>query len=162
MGNRPFRFFPIDEASVRLITEWHYAPPYDTYNIATENLTETVNYFLDPEYAYHIIKDENDDLTAFCTFGSDAQVPGGDYSEDALDIGIGVRPDLTGRGKGHVFIQSVFDFALEKYKSEIVRVTIAEFNKRAIRVWEKAGFQHVQSFHRTYDDKPFLILTAQV
>ena len=99
------RFFPIDAASARLIIEWRYAPPYDVYNITTDNLSETVNYILNPEYAYHIIKDANENLAAFCTFGTDAQVPGGDYSEDALDIGVGVRPDLTGRGKGHVFIR---------------------------------------------------------
>lgn len=162
MGNRPLRFFPIDEASARQIIEWRYSPPYDIYNISTENLTETANYFLNPEYSYHILKDDKDNLIAFCTFGIDAQVSGGDYSEAALDIGMGLQPDLTGKGKGQVLIQSVLDFAHQKYQPRTVRVTIAEFNKRAIRVWEKAGFQHVQTFHRTFDDKPFVMLTAQV
>jgi RimJ/RimL family protein N-acetyltransferase len=162
MESRTLRFFPIDEASARVIIKWRYTPPYDIYNITTENVTETINYFLSPEYAYHILKDENDDQVAFCTFGIDARVPGGNYSEEALDIGMGVRPDLTGGGKGQVFIQSVLNFALKKYQPTSLRVTIAEFNKRAIRVWEKAGFQHVGTFHRTFDDKPFVILTAEV
>jgi len=41
------------------------------------------------------------------------------------------------------------------------RVTVAEFNKRAQRVWEKAGFRPVQTFQRSGDGIPFVILARE-
>ena len=161
MRNLAHGILPIDEVSARAIIGWKYKPPYDIYNIVTESIKETVEYFLDPQYAYHISKEENGEVVFFCSFGRDAQVPGGDYSVPALDIGVGVRPDLTGRGKGSEFIQIVLDFAGHKFQPTMIRVTIAGFNTRAIRVWQKAGFQQVQSFQRIPDGKPFLILISE-
>jgi ribosomal-protein-alanine N-acetyltransferase len=90
-------FNPMDEASARLIPEWRYDAPYDIYNVAPGDVEKEMQLLLDPQNAYHTITDEHGDLVAYCCFGLDAQVPGGDYSAAALDIGLGVRPDLTGQ-----------------------------------------------------------------
>jgi RimJ/RimL family protein N-acetyltransferase len=73
-------------------------------------------------------------------------VSGGDYRSAALDIGMGVRPDLTGRGTGASFAAAVIDFALKSFVPPALRVTVAAFNLRAQRVWIKNGFQATQSF----------------
>lgn len=86
--------------------------------------------------------DENSELVAYCSFGQDGQVTGADYRDQALDIGMGIRPDLTGRGKGAEYAKAVLEFADSFFKPKAFRVTIAAFNKRAIRVWQKLGFQH--------------------
>jgi len=88
-------------------------------------------------------------------------VPGGDYSDEALDIGLGVRPDLTGRGQGLTFVQTVLAFAQKQYTPAAFRVTIAEFNKRALRVWQKAGFRAVQRFETSFDGRPFIVLVRE-
>ena len=64
----------------------------------------------------------------------------------ALDIGLGVRPDLTGKGRGSDYLNAVIDFAQRTYGPERLRVTIAAFNTRARRVWEGAGFQRSRHF----------------
>jgi ribosomal-protein-alanine N-acetyltransferase len=151
-----FTFQPLEEAHAREILEWHYEPPYDVYDLKGD-ADEIVEDLLRPEYAYHAMLSTEGALVAFCCFGEDAQVPGGDYSAEALDVGMGVRPDLTGRGKGSAYVQAVLDYARRTWAPTAVRVTIAEFNTRAQRVWQKAGLKPVQRFESAHDGRPFLI-----
>lgn len=133
---------PVTEPDIREFITWRYEPPYDGYNI-TGDPDELIAYFLGSSVECHALVDDGE-LIGFCTFGSDAQVPGGDYFQNRLDIGLGIRPDLTGRGRGAGFVALVVDHALARQPS--LRVTIADHNARAIRVWEANGFQRVQSF----------------
>jgi ribosomal-protein-alanine N-acetyltransferase len=97
-------------------------------------------------------------LIGFCTFGQDARVPGGDYAASALDIGLGVRPDLTGKGHGTEIVTAVVDFAMRTFEPQRLRVTIAEWNTRAQRVWERNGFVPQSRFVAiTWTQKPFII-----
>ena len=152
---------PIDEARAREFLRWRYEPPYELYNMEADSADEVVQFLLDAHSGYYSITDERGDLVAFCCFGIDAQVPGGDYRAAALDIGLGVRPDLTGRGQGSIYVDTVVDFARRTFQPPALRVTIAEFNGRARRVWEKAGFRPVQSFARMLDSMPFVILVNE-
>jgi RimJ/RimL family protein N-acetyltransferase len=156
-----FIFRPVDEASARAFLSWRYEPPYDIYNVEPAEIDSEILFFLDPRNGYFSIFDEPGDLVAFCCFGQDACVPGGDYSAPALDIGLGVRPDLTGQGRGLTYVNAVLEFARQSYRSAFFRVTVAEFNKRALRVWEKAGFQPMQTFSRQHDGLVFVVLVRE-
>jgi RimJ/RimL family protein N-acetyltransferase len=150
-------FSPIDEPAARTIIRWRYEPPYDIYNL--EDSTETIQYALDPQFNFFAMRDEYGELVGFCSFGEDGQVPGGDYSRDALDMGMGIRPDLTGQGKGVDFVLAVLNFARCKFAPRQFRVTIAAFNKRAQRVWKKNGFTPVQTFNHQASEREFIIMT---
>src|SRR5262245_11009242 len=95
----PFAFQPMDTAHAHTILTWRYDPPYNIYDIAPppNAVAEVVQFFVDPRNMYYQIEGERGDFVAFCCFGWDAQVAGGDYSAEALDVGLGVRPDLTGQ-----------------------------------------------------------------
>lgn len=97
---------------------------------------------------------------AFCCFGADAQVPGGDYSKHALDIGLGLRPDLTGLGHGLDYVRTVIEFGIMRFKPGILRATIASFNLRAQKVWIASGFRECQRFERESDDLEFVVLES--
>lgn len=155
-----YQFRLLDEVAVFTIAEWCYEPPYDVYDLGSID-DEDLAYFLEPELAFHSIVDEAGALVAYCSFGLDGQVPGGDYSNEALDIGLGVRPDLTGRGQGLIFVRTVLEFAQEQYAPATFRVTIAEFNKRALRVWQKAGFRPVQRFETNFAGRSFVVLLRE-
>lgn len=71
---------------------------------------------------------------------------------------MGICPDLTGRGKGVEYANAVLEFAESLFKPKAFRVTIAAFNKRAIRLWQKLEFEHQQSFERKSDGMQFIIL----
>jgi RimJ/RimL family protein N-acetyltransferase len=148
---------PLEERHALQILEWRYKPPYDVYDLGKGDADEIVESLLLPDYAYHAILGPDDELVAFCCFGEDAQVPGGNYDSQALDLGLGVRPDLTGQGQSHVYIQAVLDYARRHYAARSYRVTIAEFNTRAQRAWTKAGFRPLQRFESTHSHQPFAI-----
>lgn len=68
-----------------------------------------------------------------------------------LDYGLGLRPDLTGRGLGLEFFRAGLAFARERYEPRRVFLHVAEFNERARRVYERAGFRVVSSHVRTFE-----------
>lgn len=70
----------------------------------------------------------------------------------ALDIGLGLRPDLTGAGKGLAFLQAGMKFAQRTYDAKRFRLSVAAFNLRAIAVYKKAGFLPGQRFINRYGD----------
>jgi [ribosomal protein S18]-alanine N-acetyltransferase len=158
----PFAFRPLDEESARTILYWKYEAPYDIYNLARPEPEETLRYLLDPQYAFYGIYEPQGDLEAFCSFGPDGRVSGGEYSTPALDIGLGLRPDLTGHGHGSRYVNAVIEFASSTYKPDRLRVTIAAFNHRALRLWEKAGFQVEQKFKGGWDNRDFVVLTKDL
>ena len=156
---RLFVLRPFGEAEARAMIQWRYEPPYDIYNLVTTDCDAQVRFLADPRsYYYAIVCSPDDDLVGFCCFEADARVPGGDYTEAALDIGLGVRPDRTGRGLGQAFVEAVIAFGCEWFSAPALRVTIAEFNARALRVWERAGFERVGRFTRADDGRVFLVL----
>ena len=161
----PMAFHPMDETAARAIATWRYEPPYEVYSLDTGDPDELVDCFLDPANAYYYVVDGGGFLAAYCCFGPDARVPGGDYDNPALDVGLGVHPDRTGQGLGHAFVRAVLRFARQEFAPAEFRVTVAEFNERALRVWNAAGFQPVQKFERAPngvpDGMPFLVLTKR-
>jgi ribosomal-protein-alanine N-acetyltransferase len=151
---------PIDETSAHEIARWRYKPPYDVYNL--EDDKDTIAYVLEPHNRFYTVHDGQGELIGFCSFGEDGQVPGGDYNQEALDIGMGIRPDLTGQGLGGEYISSVLDFSKRKFSPKLLRVTIARFNRRAQRVWIKNGFQMVDHFIHEPSGREFLVYVLEI
>jgi len=132
------------EAAIRKFATWRYEPPYDVYDIA-ESPDEAVAYFLRPEIHCHTFWDGSD-LVGYATFGEDAQVPGGDYGVDGIDIGLGIDPGRTGLGNGHRYVAAAVAHAEAMFRHGQLRVTVAAGNPRALRVWSGAGFTETSRF----------------
>jgi len=62
------------------------------------------------------------------------------------EIGLGLRPDLTGAGLGQSFTYACLRFAAEVLGAESYTLSVAAFNHRAITVYERAGFRTVEHF----------------
>jgi GNAT superfamily N-acetyltransferase len=160
-GLTDMSFRPMDEDGALTLIGWRYEAPYDIYQLDPSpiELPTFVSFLVDPANRYYRIDSQRGELEAFCCVGDDAQVAGGDYSADALDLGLGVRPDLTGRGLGAGYAQALAGFASRRFAPSLLRVTIAGFNLRAQRVWEKIGFVQVQEFPAERTGRPFVVLT---
>ena len=162
--NKPINFdsgihySPIDETSAREFLKWKYDPPYENYNYSSEHFERDLAYHLDPANNLYSMRIDGE-LVGYCSFGRDAQVPGGDYSEDALDIGMMIKPELTSQGFGRRFVANVIQQAITKYNPKKLRVTILETNQRAMKVWEKNAFHKTQSFESKHDGTRFVIFT---
>jgi ribosomal-protein-alanine N-acetyltransferase len=136
-----FTFRPMSERDADAITTWWYEGPYAFYD-SPPNARQSL---LNPAYHYYAVTSDGD-LMGFCCFGEDARVPGGAYPAGPLDVGLGMRPDLTGRGLGLAFFEAILAFGRERFHPAVFRLTVAAFNKRAIRVYERAGFRRTRSF----------------
>lgn len=65
-------------------------------------------------------------------------------------IGLGLRPDHTGRGFGLAFVEAGLDHARSKFDPQELSLAVAAFNRRAITVYERAGFSEVTRYmHHT-------------
>lgn len=132
------------------ILGWKYEPPYDFYN--NEMTEEGMAELMDGQYVA-ILDDTNQLVGYYCT-GSGAQVPAGIplgvYKDEMLDIGLGLMPNLTGKGLG----SSYFSYILHSINSSLpLRLTVATFNKRAIKLYKNAGF--ISNFKFYSNDKEF-------
>ena len=159
MSNLNISYHPAQKKNAREFVNWEYEPPYDVYNCPPDEIGDAVQYNIDPANNVYAMLDQNETLIGYCSYGKDAQVPGGDYSEAALDIGLMIKPELTGQGLGSDYAREVIENGIDKYTQKKLRVTIAAFNKRAIRTWEKNGFQQTQNFKRSMDGMEFTIMT---
>lgn len=151
-------FEPMTPAFAAEIATWRYPAPYERYGYADEDSNVTVEYMTQSEHrVFAVVK--AGEMIAFRSFGEDGQVSGGNYDDDYLDTGGGLRPDLTGQGLGPGVIQQGLEFGRQRFGVGRFRVTIADFNIRAQRVCEKIGFRPVQHFCRESDGEPFTVLT---
>jgi [ribosomal protein S18]-alanine N-acetyltransferase len=141
------RIAPADEETHRELAGWRYPPPYDFYD-------GDVDPVLNPERFFGAW-DEDGELVGFYYF---------EPKPPDLDYGLGLRPDLVGRGLGLEFFLAGLEFARERYDPRRVYLHVAEFNERARRVYERAGFvvvsRHVRTFER-FGDVPFLTMAEQ-
>jgi [ribosomal protein S18]-alanine N-acetyltransferase len=79
------------------------------------------------------------------------------HERDIIEIGLGMRPDLTGQGQGLglVFVLAGLDFARRHFRPKRFILSVATFNKRAMRTYERAGFAADRVVMRTKLGKPY-------
>ncbi len=129
----------MDQFDADAIAAWQYEPPYSFYDWTAD--ADDLALLLDAETRdgrFFAFADETDALVGFFEFRLDGT--------DVV-VGLGLRPDLTGRGLGRQFVDAGLAFARERFAPAGFRLSVATFNKRAIRVYERCGFQP----GRTYD-----------
>jgi [ribosomal protein S18]-alanine N-acetyltransferase len=136
------RIRPVAEEDAREFASWTYPEPYAMYSSSPEDAV----WFLDPANGYLTVEDDEHGLVGFCCFGLDARVPGGTYDEEHIDLGTGMRPELTGQGRGREFLGAVIDDCARRFPGKPMRTTVAAFNERARRMVQRAGFRETEIF----------------
>ncbi len=128
-----FIFTPMTAAQAHAIVAWHYEGPYAFYDVAQD--PDDARAFLDNwtwgKTMFSVV-DARGELAGFFSCRQDG---------DAVTIGLGLRPDLTGQGLGFAFLQAGLGFARGAFSPRHFRLSVALFNRRAIRVYERAGFR---------------------
>ncbi len=61
-------------------------------------------------------------------------------------IGFGLKPSLTGQGLGENFSRACIAFAMKQYNyhGEYIKLGVPAFNKRALKVYERIGFEEFE------------------
>jgi len=124
------------------VATWHYEPPYDFYDLASD--PHDAAEMRDPARAghYRAVLGDGEGLDAFWYFN---------WPDGAVEIGIGLRPDLTGRGLGESFVCAQLDYAAETWSPATFRLFVASWNERAIRLYERLGFREVDRETRRFE-----------
>ena len=125
---------PASQKTFAEMATWRYEPPYDFYD-------GDVDPVLNPERFYEAL-DEDGSLVGNYYF---------EEKGDALEIGLGLRPDLTGRGLGLDFLLTGIDFGRRRFGLSQLILNVAAFNKRAIKIYEEAGFRETGRHTRQFD-----------
>jgi len=127
-----FRIQPMDEQAARAFADWHYDGVYAFYDMDQD--PEDLEELLDPENwpdSYFAVTDKREELVGFFCFERDG---------DSVAVGLGLRPDLTGRGLGRAFLEAGLSLAEGRFRPAAFTLSVATFNERAIRLYRKAGF----------------------
>jgi ribosomal-protein-alanine N-acetyltransferase len=147
---------PMSDTSAQAIAGWQYPPPYDFYNAAADD--EDLAELMDPKIRagqYFEVLDEAGELVGFFQYKT---------GKDPIEIGLGLRPDLAGKGLGVAFVQAGMDFARDHFGVASLSLEVATFNTRARLVYERAGFVPGETYlHRVLGrDWEFLRMRAEL
>ena len=125
-------------ADLEELTAWRYEPPYELYDGDLDPPLNPERWFVEHD--------------------KEGRVSGFHYYEpkgETLEYGLGLRPDLAGRGLGLEFFRRGVEFGRARFRPERMRLYVAAFNERAIKVYERAGFRetgrHIRTFPRFGD-----------
>lgn len=135
------------------IADWSYEPPYDFYDWRADD--RDLAELLDPAQRggrYFSAHNSARELIGFASFG---------HADDVVSIGLGLRPDLTGRGLGLAFLEDSLAFAKGRFAPRLFTLMVAEFNKRAIAVYKQAGFVRTRSFVHETNGGTFLFVEME-
>ena len=94
-----------------------------------------------PDEGYWAVRDVQQVLVGYCCFGEAARVPGLRADPTMLDVALGLRPDLVGRGLSNELARSVVDRAREVSLGRQLRTAVAEWNIPGRTAAERSGFR---------------------
>ncbi|WP_369916905.1 GNAT family N-acetyltransferase [Planomicrobium sp. MB-3u-38] len=130
-----------------IAAHWRYVGEYAFYDMDAD--PEDLAEFLNPEARnntyYSVI--QNGGVVGFYSFTQTAQ--------DTIDIGLGMKPDLTGSGKGNEFLKAGMEYAKSTYNPQKITLSVAAFNERAIKVYDKMGFKETERFQQATNGSVF-------
>lgn len=128
------RIEPLTEAHANEIAAWRYEFPYEWYDTAAD--PRRIELFANPvrREGLRAVVDDEGELIGFFNFVRE---------DDEVRIGLGIRPDLTGRGLGSQFIDSGLRYATDEWAPKRFRLWVAWWNERALRAYRRAGFRTV-------------------
>jgi enoyl-CoA hydratase/carnithine racemase/GNAT superfamily N-acetyltransferase len=109
-----------------------------------------------PDEGYWAVVDSNDKLLGYCCLGEAARVAGAPDEPTVLDIAIGIRPDLSGRGWGTELGRAAVEYARSVALGRLIRTTVPDWNEPGIHVAEQSGFTRAGTV--TYDRQRYTIL----
>lgn len=124
------------------VAGWRYPEPFSFYDWTADqdDLAELLDADLRGE-AYFAVEDDEGQLVGYFSFKPEGRT---------LVVGLGLRPDLTGRGLGGGFFAAGLDYGRERFAPERFSLAVATFNERAIKVYERAGFERARVYmHET-------------
>ncbi|MBP3967273.1 GNAT family N-acetyltransferase [Paenibacillus lignilyticus] len=130
-----FTVVQLSDALAEELSTWRYEPPYDFYNWSTWEVMQQLGIEFGDAYVreqqYAAVTNDDGRLVGFAQFFPLLGV---------TRIGLGLRPDLCGRGLGLPLVQAIVAEAIRRAPNDIIDLEVHVWNTRAIRTYERSGF----------------------
>ncbi|RDW17290.1 GNAT family N-acetyltransferase [Oceanobacillus chungangensis] len=141
------------EQAENIAFNWHYESEYSFYDMEADK--EDFDEFLNPGTRGNSMfaVTSGDELIAFFSMIK--------VSNHTFDIELGMRPDLTGRGKGGGFLKAAMEFVKAEYEAGKLTLSVAKFNQRAIKAYRKMGFIDGETFMQDTNGSTFEFLKME-
>ncbi|QHS21761.1 GNAT family N-acetyltransferase [Virgibacillus sp. MSP4-1] len=146
-----YEFKPMtQEQAEQIAYNWHYEGVYSFYDTKADK--EDMEEFPDSEQRGESMfaVTGNDELTGFFSINQ--------VNHDTIDIGLGLHPDITGKGYGLTFLREGLNFAEKKYHPGMITLSVATLNQRAMKVYKRAGFTEAGTFIQNTNGGPYEFL----
>ena len=151
--SQPYFYIQVmSQHSAEEIASWQYPAPYDFYNMEAdqEELAELLSATSRENTYYEVIR--NGALFGFACFLQ---------KNKTLEIGLGMKPDQTGQGLGRDFYQAIEDFALQQFDCQFLSLSVADFNQRALALYQKVGYEKVGQYQEATNGGYFPFIKMQ-
>jgi ribosomal-protein-alanine N-acetyltransferase len=122
----------VDEAAD--VAAWRYGGDWSIYDLSTSQP------LLDNLPSYYTVVNRAE-LIGFCCIGIEARIAGMDEDPATLDVGMGMNPQLVGRGNGAQFGEIVLQYLDVHHPGVTLRAVIQSWNERSLRLTRRLGFQ---------------------
>ncbi|WP_223069317.1 GNAT family N-acetyltransferase [Paenibacillus caui] len=154
MQDRTFAFYvkQMEEGHAAEICTWQYEAPYNIYGwLPWEQMKALEVEFGDPlirKQQYVSIMDDQNRLSGFAQYFP---------MEGVTRIGIGMKPELCGHGRGRDFVTAIVQEGLRRAPGKELDLEVLTWNNRAIKAYQKAGFTITDLYERRTPSgmKPF-------
>ncbi len=142
------------------ISLWVYPAECAIYSFQKDE--ETIRELMNGEH--YACTDSQKHLVGYFCFGKSAQIPAvqeNAYRADMLDIGLGLKPELCGKGLGADFMKSGMEYARSNLGAANLRLSVACFNKRAINLYGKLGFEVTNEVTHRVSGNKFYVMQSK-
>lgn len=140
------------------ISQWAYENEYSVYSFKQD--ATAIDELLNGDYI--ACTDQDGRVIGYFCKNESARIPTGDgynYSNDKLDIGLGMLPALCGKGMGYEFLLCGIEYMTSQTPYVPLRLTVASFNERAISLYKRAGFTVERTVKHKISGAPFYIMS---
>jgi ribosomal-protein-alanine N-acetyltransferase len=116
------------------LANWRYGGDWSVYDLSTPQRV------LDNLSSYYTVAIGND-LIGFCCIGVEARVAGMQADPAIVDVGMGMNPQLVGRGNGARFGEIVLQYLDGCHPGVTLRAAVQAWNERSLRLTRRLGFE---------------------
>jgi len=139
-----FMIGDLTESLARELCSWKYGGEYAVYNFSDWEAMIADDWGITNAAKrgaeYRSVHDENGRYVGFFRMTK--------TGAHDMEIGLGMEPSYCGRGFGSAFVRFITAFAQEQYPDYSISLEVRAFNKRAIRCYEKSGYEILRTYRR--------------
>lgn len=132
--SRVYRVKKMNRQEAQTYLHWRYPAPYEFYNTPVPYYEESLAEIMDNQagelFFSVYLADEFYGIFSYQLL-----------EDERMEIGLGIRPEDCGKGQGLEMTHKAIEFArVHLGFTDCLCLQVADFNKRAIKVYERAGF----------------------